>query len=59
MTLVLPQIPLSLLERFSGLFAPPASGSLLPEEPFLRVEVERSLPFPFWEEWPMDLLRVR
>ena len=59
MALVLPRLPLNSLERFSGLFAPPASGSLLPEEPFLRAEVERSLPFPFWEEWPMGLLQVR
>lgn len=59
MALVLPQLPLNLRERFSGLFAPPASAALLPEEPFLRVEVEKSLPFLFWEEWPMGLLQVR
>ena len=57
MTLVLPQLPSNSLERFLGLFAPPASGSLLPEEPFLRVGVEKSLPFPFSEQWPMGLLR--
>ena len=58
MTFFLPQLPLSSLERFLEPLEPLASGSLSPEEQFLRVEAEKSLRFLFWEEWPMELLRV-
>ena len=47
MTFFLPQLPLSSLERFLEPLEPLASGSLSPEEQFLRVEAEKSLRFLF------------
>ena len=44
--------------QFLGPLVPLVSGSLSPEERFLRVEEEKSLRFLFWGEHPLNLLRV-